>query len=58
MMSEHSASGDWLAQSGSEDEFIERWREWLSTTSPGVAGFGSARLLRSIDDPRTIHLDL
>jgi heme-degrading monooxygenase HmoA len=52
LMNEHCASGDWLVKSGREDEFVDRWREWLSTSSSGIAGFGSARLLRSSDDPR------
>ena len=45
------ASGRWQVKEGKADEFIERWRDWLSRTSQGVPGFGSARLLRSKDDP-------
>jgi heme-degrading monooxygenase HmoA len=52
MASEHYASGDWLVRQGSEDEFIDKWRGWLSRSSSGVAGFGWARLLRSNDEPR------
>ena len=52
MSTEHCASGNWLVKPGSEDAFIDRWREWLSTSSSGVEGFVSARLLRSPEEPR------
>ena len=52
MESEHYASGDWLVRQGSEEEFIAKWRDWLSRSSSGTAGFGWARLLRSNDEPR------
>jgi heme-degrading monooxygenase HmoA len=52
MASEHYASGNWLVKQGSEDAFIATWQDWLSASSSGVAGFGSARLLRSTEDPR------
>ena len=52
MTSQDHASGMWLVRAGDEDAFIERWREWLTTTSSGVEGFGGAHLLRSNDDPR------
>jgi heme-degrading monooxygenase HmoA len=52
MTSEDYASGMWLVKAGSEDAFIERWREWLTTSSSGVDGFEGAHLLRSNDDPR------
>src|ERR1051325_4333563 len=51
MASENYASGMWLLQAGSEDAFIDRWREWLTTSSAGVEGFGGAHLLRSNDSP-------
>jgi len=52
MTSEEYASGMWLVRAGMEDAFIDRWREWLTTSSSGIEGFGGARLLRSNDDPR------
>jgi heme-degrading monooxygenase HmoA len=36
---------------GKAEEFIERWRAWLGSTSQGVQGFRSARLLRAEGDP-------
>ena len=30
------ASGRWRVQAGKEDEFIERWAAWLTTTSRAV----------------------
>jgi heme-degrading monooxygenase HmoA len=45
------ASGRWHVRSGKEEEFVERWTAWLSSTSKNVPGFRSARLLRSDDDP-------
>jgi len=44
-------SGDWLAKSGREQEFVDAWRElaqW-STTEYGPNGWG--RLLRDKEDP-------
>jgi heme-degrading monooxygenase HmoA len=45
------ASGRWQVTEGKVDEFVERWKEWLGWTSESVAGFRSATLLRSQDDP-------
>ena len=45
------ASGRWQVQAGKEEEFVERWSAWLSSTSQKVPGFKWARLLRSDDDP-------
>ena len=45
------ASGRWQVQSGKEEEFIERWTAWLTSTSRVVPGFRMARLLRSDDEP-------
>jgi len=44
------ASGRWRVPMGKEEEFIERWTAWLSSTSKNVPGFRWARLLRSDDD--------
>jgi heme-degrading monooxygenase HmoA len=52
MAREQYASGDWTVKPGSEGEFVARWRDWIGKTTSGLAGFGSARLLRSTDDPR------
>jgi heme-degrading monooxygenase HmoA len=46
------ASGVWLVRAGSEDEFVERWKAWLSWTKDTTPGFRSATLLRSDDDGR------
>lgn len=48
----HFASGTWKVKEGSEDEFVSRWRDWIASSTRGVAGFGSARLLRDLGDPR------
>lgn len=45
------ASGRWQVKEGRADEFIERWSEWLGSTSQRVAGFRSAKLLRAEGDP-------
>lgn len=44
------ASGRWKVKQGSENEFIERWKEWLGWTSTSVPGFRSAKLIQSDDD--------
>jgi heme-degrading monooxygenase HmoA len=46
------SSGEWLVQSGSEDEFIERWNtfiEWSMNNAPGAESFV---LVRRSDNPR------
>jgi heme-degrading monooxygenase HmoA len=45
------ASGRWEVKDGMVDEFVQRWKDWLGSTSKDIAGFRSARLLRSEDDP-------
>jgi heme-degrading monooxygenase HmoA len=50
--SENWASGVWLVRAGSEDEFINRWKAWLSWTSQNSPGFRSAKLIRNADDGR------
>ena len=45
------ASGRWEVKDGMVDEFVKRWKDWLGSTSKDIAGFRSARLLRSEDDP-------
>jgi heme-degrading monooxygenase HmoA len=46
------ASGRWYVKEGMVDEFIERWKAWLSWTSESCPGFRSATLLQADDDPR------
>jgi heme-degrading monooxygenase HmoA len=50
--SEKWASGVWVVKAGSEDDFIERWKAWLSWTSENAAGFRSAKLIRNESDGR------
>jgi len=52
MAGEHYASGNWTVRAGSEDEFVARWRAFLTDSTKTAGGFGSARLLRDGDDPR------
>ena len=52
MAGEHYASGNWNVRAGSEDEFIARWRAFLTESTENSEGFGSARLLRDGDDSR------
>jgi len=52
MAGEHYASGNWTVKAGSEDEFVARWRAFLSDSTKTAEGFGTARLLRDSDDPR------
>jgi heme-degrading monooxygenase HmoA len=52
MVGEHYASGNWTVKVGSEDEFVARWRAFLSDSTKTAGGFGTARLLRDSDDPR------
>ncbi len=48
---EHYASGNWRVKEGSAEEFITRWKSWLSSSAQKVPGFGSARLIRDVNDP-------
>jgi heme-degrading monooxygenase HmoA len=52
MEGEHYASGNWTVKAGSEDEFVARWRAFLSDSTKTAEGFGTARLLRDSDDRR------
>jgi heme-degrading monooxygenase HmoA len=45
------ASGRWQVKDGMVDEYVTRWKDWLSSSTKGIAGFQWARLLRSADDP-------
>jgi heme-degrading monooxygenase HmoA len=46
------ASGDWEVKEGKEEEFVERWKDWLGWSSQNVAGFVSATLIRDVENPR------
>ena len=46
------ASGRWLVNPGSEDEFIERWTTFTQWSLDNVAGARSYVLLRDSADPR------
>ena len=46
------ASGRWQVKDGMVDQFIERWKTWLSWTSESCSGFRSATLIQSDDDPQ------
>jgi heme-degrading monooxygenase HmoA len=46
------ASGNWLVNEGSEEEFVSRWREFLEWTRDNAGGFQEATLIRDTADPR------
>jgi len=46
------SSGEWLVQTGSEEEFIERWNTFLEWTLDNAPGAVSFVLVRSTEDPR------
>jgi len=48
---EHHASGNWVVKEGQAEEFITRWKSWLTTSAQKVPGFGSATLIRDINNP-------
>jgi heme-degrading monooxygenase HmoA len=52
MPRKHCASGSWVVKAGSEREFIARWEDWIGKSTREVRGFGSARLLQDVGDPR------
>jgi heme-degrading monooxygenase HmoA len=52
MASEHFASGDWVVQEGSDEDFIERWGEWIGARTKSVPGFGAATLMRDDANPQ------
>jgi heme-degrading monooxygenase HmoA len=49
---ENWASGNWTVKEGMEEEFIERWKDWLGWSSENIAGFVSATLIRDAQNPR------
>src|SRR5262245_43121249 len=46
------ASGDWVVAEGKQDEFLQRWTEFLQWTKAEAPGFIEAQLLRDAQDPR------
>ena len=48
---EHYASGNWTVKEGQAEEFITRWKAWLTESAQKVPGFGSATLIRDIYNP-------
>ena len=48
---DHYASGNWTVKEGRAEEFITRWKSWLTTSAQNVPGFGSATLIRDIYNP-------
>lgn len=48
----HCSSGKWQVKEGSADEFIERWREFLTWTKEAHQCLG-ARLIRDLRSPNS-----
>ena len=46
------ASGDWVVAEGKEDEFLQRWTEFLQWTKAEAPGFIEAHLLQDAENPR------
>jgi len=46
------SSGEWLVQPGSEEEFIQRWTNFLQWSSDNAPGAVSSVLVRSAEEPR------
>ena len=47
----HWSSGRWQVKKGNADEFVERWREFLTWTKEANEGFLGARLIRDLRNP-------
>lgn len=50
-MKEPFASGDWRVIAGKEDEFVQRWTEFLQWSRKTQPHLVAASLLRDADDP-------
>jgi heme-degrading monooxygenase HmoA len=46
------SSGEWLVQPGSEEEFIQRWTNFLEWSLNNAPGAVTAVLVRSAEEPR------
>ena len=49
----HWSSGSWQIKEGHADEFVERWREFLTWTKAENTGFLGARLIRHLAEPNS-----
>jgi len=49
----HWSSGKWQVKDGNADEFIDRWREFLTWTKEAHQGFLGARLIRDLRNPNS-----
>lgn len=47
------SSGRWQVKEGNADEFIDRWREFLTWTKEENKGFLGARLIRDLRNPNS-----
>ena len=47
----HWSSGNWQVSAGKAEEFIDRWREFLTWTREANDGFLGARLVRDLSNP-------
>ena len=47
------SSGRWQVKEGNADEFIDRWREFLTWTEKEHQGFLGARLIRDLRSPNS-----
>jgi heme-degrading monooxygenase HmoA len=47
------SSGNWQVKDGMADEFIDRWREFLTWTKEANRGFLGARLIRNLSTPNS-----
>jgi heme-degrading monooxygenase HmoA len=52
------ASGNWSVSPGKENEFIDRWRDWLEWSRDNITGFRSATLIRDAQNDNHFHLVL
>lgn len=50
-MGEPFASGNWHVKEGKEQEFVERWREWLEWTRETHPALKYANLIQDESDP-------
>jgi len=47
----HFASGNWIVTSGSQEQFIARWTEFLEWTRASAPGLLSGQLIQDSEDP-------
>jgi heme-degrading monooxygenase HmoA len=51
-MADQYVSGDWKVRTGSEDEFVARWRAFTGWSLENAPGARSFVLIRDMDEPR------